>query len=103
MDKKRTIIAMAIMMAVVFLWTPTINWVGTRLGYDMRPPVAQHTTPTTEPTTNPSTTQPLAMGETPTTATPSTATSSPAISASSRLEEQGSRSARIAATSTDMG
>jgi YidC/Oxa1 family membrane protein insertase len=76
MDKKRTIIAMAIMMAVVFLWTPTINWIGHRLGYDTRPPVSQQTTPATQPATNPSTTRPTVAS-----AAPGTAPTPPSMSA----------------------
>ncbi|MBC8106415.1 MAG: hypothetical protein H7Z14_07495, partial [Anaerolineae bacterium] len=57
MQTKRTIIAMMVMMALVLVWTPTINWVGRQLGYDMSPPppLATEVAPST---TQPSTTQP---------------------------------------------
>ncbi|CAN5383231.1 hypothetical protein BH09PLA1_BH09PLA1_23330 [soil metagenome] len=46
MQTKRTIIAMVVMMALVFVWTPTIKFIGTKLGYNMEPPppVAESTT-----------------------------------------------------------
>src|SRR4051794_37291890 len=94
MNTKRTIIAMAIMMAVVILWPRVIVFVGTRLGYDMtpRPPIAEQTTPATNPTTMPAT-QPLAVGApstspagasvsaAPSAASPTSAAAAPGLSA----------------------
>ena len=56
MQTKRTIIAMIVMMALVLVWTPTVRFVGKKMGYDMDapPPVpAEVAQTTTAPSTGP--------------------------------------------------
>ena len=72
MDNKRLILAALLTVALMLVWTPVVNWVGTKAGYDMsaKPLPAEvadetspgGTAPATRPTTGPATGPAYAAG-----------------------------------------
>ena len=92
MQKRATLTIMLVMAVLAFAWQPLMLYVAHKMGWDIRPPVAETTQPTPE-----STTQPTSLASTNATTVPATGVRVISANRPSSETEIGSRTEKDSA------